>query len=82
MTKFITTITVAIFLESLVTVFEASKTDISTMVYPTFLLLGGVALLVGLGVYQRLSVTVEKNTGGSGESEEKPAAPRKARRSR
>lgn len=73
MTKFVTTIAVAIFLESLVTVFEASKTDITTMIYPTFLLLGGVALLVGLGIYQRLSLMVENEAASSDEKDEKTA---------
>ena len=59
MTKFITTIAIAIFLESLVTVFDAGKRDPAMMLYPTFLLLAGVALVVGLGVYQRLSAKVE-----------------------
>ena len=59
MTKFITTIAIAIFLEALVTVFDAGKQDIATMLYPTLLLLAGVALVVGLGVYQRLSARVE-----------------------
>ena len=66
MTKFITTIAIAIFLEALVTVFEAGKTDPQQMLYPTFLLLAGVALVVGLGVYQRLSTKVEA------EASEKP----------
>ena len=65
MTKFISTIAIAVFLESLVAVFEASKTDVRTMLYPTLLLFGGVALVVGLGVYQRLSATVEKVVEGS-----------------
>ena len=70
MTKFISTIAIAVFLESLVAVFEASKTDIRTMIYPTLLLFAGVALMVGLGVYQRLSATVEKDVKGTtGESE-------------
>ena len=70
MTKFISTIAIAVFLESLVAVFEASKTDVRTMLYPTLLLFGGVALVVGLGVYQRLSATVEKVVEGSpGEKE-------------
>jgi len=59
MTKFITTISIAIFLESLVTVFDVGKRDPTLMPYPTFLLLAGVALIVGLGVYQRLSSRVE-----------------------
>jgi uncharacterized membrane protein YczE len=65
MTKFISTIAIAVFLESLVAVFEASKEDVRTMIYPTFLLFAGVALMVGLGVYQRLSAIVEKDVQGS-----------------
>lgn len=52
-------ITIAIFLEALVTVFDAGKQNPSAMLYPTLLLLAGVALVVGLGVYQRLSAKVE-----------------------
>ena len=70
MTKFISTIAIAVFLESLVAVFEASKTDVTTMIYPTILLFGGVALVVGLGVYQRLSADVEKKVGRSDEDQE------------
>jgi len=61
MTKFITTIAIAVLLESVVAVFEASKTDVRAIIYPTLLLVGGVALMVGLGVYQRLSAAVEWN---------------------
>ena len=32
------------------------------MLYPTLLLFGGVALIVGLGVYQRLSVSAERES--------------------
>lgn len=70
MTKFMTTIAIAVFLESLVAVFEASKTDVTTMIYPTFLLFGGVALVVGLGIYQRLSAGVEKDVGSDDEEHE------------
>lgn len=59
MTKFLTTIAIAIFLEALVTVFDAGKQSPPAMLYPTLLLLAGVALVVGLGVYQRLSAKVE-----------------------
>jgi hypothetical protein len=62
MTKFISTIAIAIFLEALVAVFQASKeADLSGMLYPTLLLLAGVALVVGLGAYQRLSVSAERD---------------------
>lgn len=61
MTKFVTTISIAVFLEGLVTVFEVSKQNAADMLYPTFLLLAGVAMLIGLGVFQRLSTSVEKD---------------------
>jgi len=72
MTKFMSTIAIAVFLESLVAVFAASKDDVSNMIYPTFLLLSGVALVVGLGVYQRLSVEVEMDEGPDPETEDVP----------
>ncbi len=62
LTKFISTIAIAVFLEGLVAVFEAGKKDVPMMVYPTLLLFTGVMLLVGLGVYQRLSASVESET--------------------
>jgi hypothetical protein len=54
LTKFISTIAIAVLLEALVSVFEASKERISDMVYPTLLLFTGITLIVGLGVFQRL----------------------------
>ncbi|KAB0679533.1 GNAT family acetyltransferase [Aureimonas leprariae] len=60
LTKFISTIVIAVLLESIVTVFEAGKESAPQMLYPTFLLFVGVLLLVGLGVYQRLSVSAER----------------------
>jgi hypothetical protein len=60
MTKFISTIAIAIFLEALVAIFQASKEEqLQEMLYPTILLFGGVALVVGLGAYQRLSASAE-----------------------
>ena len=58
LTKFISTIAIAVFLEALVSVFEAAKQDMRMMLYPTLLLFGGISLVVGLGVYQRLSASV------------------------
>ena len=68
LTKFISTIAIAVFLEGLVAVFEAGKEDLRMMIFPTFLLLTGVALVIGLGVYQRLSVMVENETNDPGNS--------------
>lgn len=60
LTKFISTIAIAVFLEALVMVFQAGKKQVSDMIYPTFLLLTGIALIVELGVFQRLSLGVEQ----------------------
>ena len=53
--KFLVIIIIAISLEALVFVFSAAKKDISLLVYPTFLLLTAVMLVIGLGVYQRMT---------------------------
>ena len=60
LTKFISTIAIAVFLEALVMVFQVGKQRVSDMVYPTLLLLAGIGLIVGLGVFQRLSLGVEQ----------------------
>jgi hypothetical protein len=66
MTKFVSTISIAVFLEAIVVVFQTSKgQDISNMMYPTLLLFVGVAMIVGLGSYQRLSVSAERETNNS-----------------
>ena len=59
LTKFVSTIAIAVFIEGLVIVFQASKTDLPTMLYPTALLLTATLIVVGLGVFQRLSAEVE-----------------------
>ena len=87
LTKFISTIVIAVLLEALVTVFQAGKEAPSQMVYPTLLLFVGVLLLVGLGLYQRLSVSVEnevndppeEDEGGEAEAPKTPKAATPAR---
>lgn len=68
LTKFVSTIAIAIFIEGLVIVFQASKDRLSEMLYPTALLLTATVVVVGLGVYQRLSADVEVKV----ESDDKP----------
>jgi hypothetical protein len=60
LTKFISTISIAVFIEALVTVFRVSKQDVERMLYPTGLLLTAIVIVVGLGLYQRLSAEVEQ----------------------
>ncbi len=63
LTRFISTIAIAVFLEGLVTVFRVTHDNVSDLVYPALLLLTAMGLVLGLGVFQRLSVTVEERTG-------------------
>jgi len=53
--KFLVIITIAMHMEALVFVFAAAKKDITLLVYPTFLLIGAVLLVLSLGVYQKLT---------------------------
>lgn len=55
LTRFLVIITIAISLEALVFIFDAAKTDIRTLVYPTFLLFADIAMVFGLGVYHKLT---------------------------
>lgn len=62
--KFISIISIAIFLEGLVLVFKVSQDDIKLLVYPVLLLLVGVAMTVGLAVFQRLGGGQAVDHGG------------------
>jgi hypothetical protein len=65
LTRFISTIAIAVFLEALVTVFRVTQDDVKELLYPTALLIAAILLVLGLGVYQRLSVTVERQVEGT-----------------
>ena len=75
LTKFVSTIAIAVFIEGLVIVFQASKHSLPEMVYPTALLLTAILIVIGLGIYQRLSVDVEEKVG----EQDKAPAKSKAR---
>lgn len=60
LTRLVSTVAVAIFLEALVIVFHVGKENVPQLIYPTFLLLAAIVIVVGLGVYQRLSASVEE----------------------
>ncbi len=62
LTKFISTIVIAVFIEGLVIVFQVSKQDVAKMLYPTALLATAILIVLGLGVYQRLNIAVERQT--------------------
>jgi hypothetical protein len=59
LTRFISTIAIAVFLEALVTVFRISQENVAHLIYPTLLLISAILLVLGLGIYQWLSAKVE-----------------------
>ena len=60
LTKFITSIIIAVFVEGLVGIFETNKDNPVTILYPASLLLVATFIVLSLGLYQRLSVTAER----------------------
>ena len=71
LTKFISTIAIAVFIEGLVLVFKVSKENVTDILYPTALLVTAIAIVIGLGVYQRLSADVEQKVGGEDKAKAK-----------
>ena len=63
LTRFTSTILIAVLLEAIVLIFKMAEDDVALMIYPTILLLAGVAMLVGLGIFQRMAVSAERATG-------------------
>lgn len=66
LTRLISTVAVAIFLEALVVVFHAGKENIPQLIYPALLLVAATLIVVGLGVYQRLSISVDRDEKDGG----------------
>jgi hypothetical protein len=71
LTKFVSTISIAVFIEGLVLVFRASKDSSQNSFYPVLVLLTGILIIIGLGVYQWLSVKVEAQVDVSDKAEER-----------
>ena len=59
LTKFVSTIVIAVFIEALVMVFREGSRDITMVLYPAVILFMGILTILGLGLYQRLSADVE-----------------------
>jgi hypothetical protein len=59
-TKFIVVIALVIAIESIVFIFNLGHSQPQGLIYPALLLLVFVAMIVGLGVYQRLSLAGER----------------------
>lgn len=67
LTKFITTIIIAVFIEGLVGVFETKASDPTAILYPAGLLVVATLIVLSLGAFQRMSVDAErekKKVGG------------------
>jgi hypothetical protein len=69
-TKFITVIIIAVLMDALVALSKAGQGELDQLVYPVVLIGGGVALLLSLGLFQRLSATVEEKVGASDDADE------------
>jgi uncharacterized membrane-anchored protein len=65
LTKFMTTIIIAIFIEGLVSVFEVSKENVEKIFYPIGLLITATIMVLALALYQRF--------GGAPDNTENPA---------
>jgi hypothetical protein len=60
LTKFLVIVSIAVSLEALVFIFGAGKRNMAELIYPTLLMAVAVFLVVGLGLYQRLSLSAER----------------------
>lgn len=60
LTKIFVIIAIALSLEGLVYIFKAGAKDITLLPYPALLIFTAILSMVGLGLYQKLSVRTEK----------------------
>ena len=58
-TKIIVIITIAVSIEGLVYIFKAGTENLSLLLYPALLIGVSAILIVALGIYQKLSATIE-----------------------
>ena len=71
LTKFMSTIVIAVFIEALVMVFREGGKDVTRVLYPAAILLMGVVIILGLGLYQRLSAAVEQEVDEKDKAEDR-----------
>jgi hypothetical protein len=76
LTKFVSTIIIAVFIEGLVQVFGAAKEGQATVGFEGSLLLIGAVIILGLGGYQWLSASVEERVEAKDEAAEEADAAR------
>jgi hypothetical protein len=78
LTKFVSTISIAVFIEALVMIFRQGSQDIAMVLYPAAIMLLGILIILGLGLYQRLSADVEKQVEARDKIDEQNAPKKKA----
>lgn len=61
-TKIMVIISIAVSIEGLVYIFKAGTEDLQLLLYPAGLIIAASVLIVALGVYQKLSISVEDRT--------------------
>ncbi len=61
-TKIMVVIAIAVSIEGLVYIFKAGTEDLTLLVYPAILIFVSSISIVALGIYQKLSVSVEDNS--------------------
>ena len=59
LTKIMVIVAIAVSIEALVYIFKAGAEDLRLLVYPALLIVTVVLLIVGLGIYQKLSINSE-----------------------
>ena len=70
LTKILIIVTIAVGIEGLIYIFKAGAKDIKLLVYPAMLIITAVIMIVGLGIYQKLSVAAERMERDDEESAE------------
>jgi len=62
LTKIMTIIAIAVSVEGLVYIFKAGTVDLKLLVYPSLLIITSVIVIIGLGIYQKLSSNIESKS--------------------
>ncbi len=60
LTKIMIIVAIAVSIEALVYILEAGTNDLRLLIYPAVLIVTVVLLIVGLGIYQKLSINSER----------------------
>lgn len=61
LTKIMVIVSIAVSIEGLIYIFKAGSTDLKLLIYPALLIFTSVLIMVGLGVYQKMSMKLESD---------------------